>query len=136
MRILARLSWLNLSPGLGYAAAALGVAVAVVVSLLLLTYLKAQPTLFLFLCAIIFATWFGGIGPGLAAIALSVAAYDYFFLPPIYSLDLLLSDMPRIALFVASALFVVGLIAAQRNTANLFVSRARNWSTRSEISRN
>ena len=125
MRNLPRLSWPNLSPGLSYGVAALVVAAAVVANLLIVGYLQASPTLFLFLCAIIFAAWFGGVGPGLAATALSVLAYDYFFLPPIYSLDLLLSDLPRIALFVASALFVVGLIATQKNTAeSLLRSRA------------
>src|SRR4051794_21814214 len=94
-------SWFNRSPGLGYAVVALGVAAAVIINLLLQTYLHALPTLFLFLCAIIFAAWFGGIVPGLAATALSILAFDYFFLPPIYSINLLLSDLPRIALFLA-----------------------------------
>jgi PAS domain S-box-containing protein len=125
MRYLARLSWSKRSPGLGYAVAALGVTAAVIANLLLETSLHGSPTLFLFLCASIFAAWFGGAGPGLAAIALSVLAYDYFFLSPIYSLNFLLSDLPRIALFATAALFVVGLIAAQRNAAeSLLRSRA------------
>ena len=117
MRNLTRPSWFKRSPGLGYAVAALGVTAAVIANLLLETYLQTSPTLFLFLCAIIFAAWFGGVGPGLAATALSVLAFDYFFLPPIHSLNLMLSDLPRIALFAMAALFVVGLIATQRNTA-------------------
>ncbi len=118
-------NWLKHSPSLSHAAAALGVAAAVIANLLLETSLQASPTLFLFLCAIIFAAWFGGVGSGLAATALSVLAYDYFFLPPIHSLDLMLSDLPRIALFAVAALFVVGLIATQRNTAeSLLRSRA------------
>jgi K+-sensing histidine kinase KdpD len=118
-----RLNWLKHS--LSYAVAALVVAPAVIANLLMETYLQASPTLFLFLCAIIFAGWFGAVGPGLAATALSILAFDYFFLPPIYSIDLLFSDLPRIALFMAAALFVVGLIATQRNTAeSLLRSRA------------
>src|SRR6267142_4050901 len=108
MRDVTRLDWFKLSPGLSYLIAVLGVTAAVIANLLLETYLQAFPTLFLFLCAIIFAAWFGGAGPGLAATALSILAFDYFFLPPIYSIDLLLSDMPRIALFATAALFVVG----------------------------
>jgi PAS domain S-box-containing protein len=103
--------------GLSHVVAALVVAAAVVANLLMVTYLHALPTLFSFLCAIIFAAWFGGVGPGLVATALSVLAFDYFFLPPIYSIDLMVSDMPRIALFAMAALLVVGLIAAQRNAA-------------------
>jgi signal transduction histidine kinase len=114
---LARLNWFKRSAGESYAIAALVVIVAVIAELLLETYLQASPTLFLFLCAIIWAAWSGGVGPGLAATALSVLAFDYFFLPPSYSFKLMLQDFPRIALFAMAGLFVVGLIAAQRNTA-------------------
>src|SRR5258705_12311570 len=117
MRNLPRSSWFKRSPGLGYAITTLGITAAVITNFLLETYLHGSPTLFLFLCAIIFAAWFGGIGPGLAATALSVLAFDYFFLPPIHSFNLMLSDLPRIALFALAALFVVGLVATQRNTA-------------------
>jgi PAS domain S-box-containing protein len=125
MRNLTRPSWFKNTPGSSYIVATLGVAAAVIANLLLETYLQASPTLFLFLCAIIFAAWFGGVGPGLAATALSVLAFDYFFLPPIHSLNLMFSDLPRIALFAMAAVFVVGLIAMQRNTAeSLWRSRA------------
>ena len=117
MRNLTRPSWFNRSPGLGYAVAALGITAAVIANLLLATSLHALPTLFLFLSAIIFAAWFGGVGPGLAATALSILAFDYFFLSPIYSLNFMLQDLPRIALFAITALFVVGFVTAQRNTA-------------------
>ena len=117
MRNLTRPSWFKRSPPSSYAVAALGVTAAVIASLLLETFLQASPTLFLFLCAIIFAAWFGGVWPGLVTTALSVLAFDYFFLPPIHSLHLMPKDIPRLALFAMAALFVVGLIAAQRNTA-------------------
>jgi PAS domain-containing protein len=68
----------------------------------------------LLLCAIIFAAWFGGVGPGLAAIALSILAFDYLFLAPIYSLKFMLEDLLRIALFAIVGLFVVGLIESLR----------------------
>ncbi|MEA2877779.1 MAG: hypothetical protein QOF14_2975 [Hyphomicrobiales bacterium] len=117
MRNLTRLNWVKRAPGLGYLIAVLAVTAAVIANLLLETYLQAFPTLFLFLCAIIFAAWFGGAGPGLAATALSVLVFDYFFLSPIHSLDFKLSDLPRIALFAMASVFVVGLMAAQRNAA-------------------
>jgi len=111
-----RLNWLKHS-GLNYVVVALVVTAAVITNLLLETYLQALPTLFLFLCAIIFAAWFGGVGPGLAATALSILAFDYFFLVPIYSVNFMFRDLPRIALFAMASLFVVGLMVAQRNTA-------------------
>src|SRR5882762_1903354 len=117
MRDLTRLNLFKPSPGLSFVIAILGVTAAVIANLLLETYLQASPTLFLFLCAIIFAAWFGGVGPGLAATALSVLVFDYFFLPPVHSLNLMLGDLPRIALFTIASVFVVGLIATQRNTA-------------------
>jgi PAS domain S-box-containing protein len=39
----------------------------------------------LFLAAILFGSWFGGIGPGLAATVLAALVADYYFLPPIGS---------------------------------------------------
>ena len=124
MRDLNRPSWFRQSPGLGYPAAILAVAAAVFTNLMLETSLHAYPTLFLFLCAIVFAVWFAGVGPALVATALSVVAFDYFFLPPIHSLKLMASDLPRIVLFVTAALFVVGLMATQRNTAE-YLRRSR-----------
>jgi PAS domain S-box-containing protein len=114
MRDLIRRNWFKRVAG--YAVAALGVTAAVIANLLLVTYLQTSPTLFLFLCAIIFAAWFGGVGPGLAATVVSVLAFDYFFLSPIHSLKLTLSDLPRLTLFAMAAVFVVGLIAVQRRT--------------------
>ena len=67
MRKLARLIWLNRSQFLSYVVAALGVAVAVIAALLLETYLQSSPIVLLFLCAIMFAAWFGGGAAGLTA---------------------------------------------------------------------
>ena len=111
-----RLNWLKYF-ALRYAVPVLAVTAAVIASLLLETYLQASPTLFLFLCSIIFATWFGGVGPGLTATVMSILAFDYFFLAPIYSHNSMFRDFPRIASFAMAALFVVGLMATQRNTA-------------------
>jgi len=117
MRNLPRLNWFKRSPGLSYGVATLGVTAAIIAGLLLETYLQTSPIVSLFLCAIIFAALFGGVGPGLAATALSILAFDYFFLAPTFSLNLTPKDIPRIALFAMAAFFVVGLVAAQRNTA-------------------
>jgi uncharacterized protein DUF4118 len=79
-----------------------------------------QPsTLFLFLCATVVAAWFGGAGSGLMAAVLSVLALDYFFLPPIQSLSLLLDWLPRI-----------------ERQPRLFGGHALIWKTRCGILRN
>jgi len=57
--------WFKRSAGVSYVVAALGVTAAVIANLMLGTYLQASPTLFLFLCAIILAAWFGGYRPGI-----------------------------------------------------------------------
>src|ERR1700681_1685110 len=90
MRNLARPSWLRRFPGLGYAVVVLGVTAAIVADHLLEKSLQTIPTLFLFLTAIIFSAWLGGVGPGLTATVLSLVAFDYFFLSQTHTLDLML----------------------------------------------
>ena len=69
----------------------------------------------LFLGAIMITAWYGGIGPGLVATALSSFAFDYYFLPPIYSLVAKPGQIPRLIVFTLSAVFVGALSAAQRS---------------------
>ncbi|HET6931507.1 MAG TPA: ATP-binding protein [Candidatus Acidoferrum sp.] len=68
----------------------------------------------LFLCAVILGAWFGGIWPGLLATVLSAFAFYYFFLPPIHSLGEKPEEIPRLIIFIVSALFVGSLSVAQR----------------------
>ena len=42
----------------------------------------------LYLVAVMFVAWRGGLGAGLVATILSVAIATYFFLPPLYSFSL------------------------------------------------
>jgi C4-dicarboxylate-specific signal transduction histidine kinase len=79
----------------------------------------------LLLCAVILSAWFGGVGPGLLATALSVLAFYYYFLPPIHSLDAKPGEIPRLLIFMVSALFVGSLSAAQRS-ATESLRRARD----------
>jgi C4-dicarboxylate-specific signal transduction histidine kinase len=97
-----------------YGIAILSVSLALLISQWPLLRLEAAPVS-LFLCAVMITAWFGGIGPGLVATALSSLAFDYFFLPPIYSLVGKLDEIPRLLVFTVSALFVGGLSAAQRS---------------------
>ena len=107
------------SPPLGarYAVALISVAMAVLLALALEHYWHSTPFVSLFLCAIMVSAWFGGLRPGLLAIILSVLAFDYFFLLPLNSLAVNLSELPRLVLFVISATLVGLLSAAQRGAA-------------------
>lgn len=125
---MARLSPLwPFAPGaiLHYAVAVLAVAAAVAAGLLLESVLQTTPFVSLFLCAILFAAWLGGAGPGLLATSVSVVTFAYFFLPPMHSLAMSAQDIPRIVLFAMAALFVVWICAAQRRTAES-LRRARD----------
>ncbi len=107
-----------------YGIGVLSVAAALVISRLPAVHLQDAPVS-LFLCAVILSAWFGGVGPGLLATALSALAFNYYFLPPIYSLGPKPEEIPRLVIFTVSALFVGLLSAAQRN-ATESLRRARD----------
>jgi PAS domain S-box-containing protein len=103
-----------------YAAAVLAVAVAIVATELVTRILHTEPIVSAMICAVIFAAWLGGFGPGLLAIALSLFAVHYYLVPPINSFELKdnifavdIAELPRLALFVVTALFVNFISAAQ-----------------------
>src|SRR6266849_4580729 len=98
----------------GYGIAVLSVTAALIISRWPALHLQDAPVS-LFLCAAILSAWFGGVGPGLLATALSAFAFNYYFLPPIYSLGPKPEEIPRLVIFTVSALFVGSLSAAQRS---------------------
>jgi C4-dicarboxylate-specific signal transduction histidine kinase len=98
---------------LRYGVAVLSVIAALIISRLLDIYLVTAPVS-LFLCAIMFCAWFGGIRPGLLALALSLLAFDYYFVTPLYSLAVEIKEGPRFIIFILSSFFVGALSAAQR----------------------
>jgi PAS domain S-box-containing protein len=108
----------------GYGIAVVSVAAVLTLSQLPAVHLQDAPVS-LFLCAVILTAWFGGIGPGLLATALSALAFNYYFLPPIHSLTLKTDEIPRLVIFTVSALFVGTLSAAGRNAMESLM-RARD----------
>jgi signal transduction histidine kinase len=109
-----------------------GVAVLSVTAILIITLWMrmklgqlSTPIVGLFLCSVMFSAWFGGIGPGLLAIALSLLAIDYYFVTPFNSLAAEIKEIPRLIIFTLSALFVGLLSAAQRSKAES-LRRARD----------
>jgi len=113
----------RLPPILGYGIAVLSVGTAFILSHLPPLHLESAPVS-LFLCAVMFSAWLGGVGPGLLATGLSAVAFYYSFLSPLNSLVAKPGEMPRFFVFVLSALFVGSLSVAQRwATQSLRVAR-------------
>lgn len=108
----------------GYAAAAVLVATALVLSLLLQRYFP-YPFLFLFVAAVMTAAWFGGPGPGLLSVVLSTFAVDYFFVPPYYSLAINATDTAYFGAFVVCALVASWVSASKKRDAQA-LSEARD----------
>ena len=86
-----------------HAMAVLSVAVAIVAAELITRQLHAEAIASSMLCAVIFAAWFGGFGPALVAIGLSLLAFHYYLVPPIDSFTwkhnpfvLDISEVPRL----------------------------------------
>jgi len=104
-----------------YAMAVLSVAIAIAAAELITRLLNAEAIASSMLCAVIFAAWVGGLGPGLLAVALALLAFHYYLAPPINSFtwkhDLFavgISEIPRLILFSITSLVVAFLISAQR----------------------
>jgi len=110
------LAWLKRRVIVNYGVPVLSVGVTLIIGHLLDLYLGTAPVS-LFICAVMLSAWFGGFRPGLIATLLSVFAFKYYFVPPIYSLAPETAEIPRLVLFSLAACFVGSLNAAQRRTA-------------------
>jgi C4-dicarboxylate-specific signal transduction histidine kinase len=108
----------------GYGIAVLSVAAALIISRWPAFHLETAPAS-LFLCAVMFSAWLGGVGPGLLATALSSLAFNYYFLEPLYSFAIKSEELPRFVIFAVSAVVAGALSAAQRS-ATESLKRARD----------
>jgi signal transduction histidine kinase len=68
----------------------------------------------LFLFAVAASSWYGGTGSAVLAVLLSQICFDYFFLPPIYSLNIDTSDIPSFVIFSSFATLVSWFSARRR----------------------
>jgi two-component system sensor histidine kinase KdpD len=101
-----------------YISAALLVAIAAGVSFLLQHFLVVGSLVLPFLIAILLIAIAYGLLPSLLASVLSVLTYDFFFLPPIYSLTVTEpDDVVRLVVFASAALIVSNLAAYARGQA-------------------
>lgn len=114
---------------LGYVAAAATSAVAVLCALALTPLLEVSPFP-IFLAAVTLSAWRGGMGPGLVATVLGVAALDFLFFQPTYTLVVhYASDAVNLAVFALVALLISSLNARLRS------ARERADQARSEAER-
>src|SRR5277367_1920415 len=108
-----------------YGIAVLSVATVLIISRQPALHLQSAPAS-LFLCAVMFSAWVGGVGPGMLAFVLASLAFNYFFLNPIHSFAVKPDEIPRLVTFSVSSVVAVALGATQRSaTESLW--RARDY---------
>jgi PAS domain S-box-containing protein len=100
---------------LRYGMAALFVLVALLVTLALWPVVQLTPFV-LFFVAILASAWYGGLWTGLLAAVLAAVAYDFFFIPPVYTWATSISDAMRIGLFMLVSI-LISLVSAARKQA-------------------
>jgi two-component system sensor histidine kinase KdpD len=77
-----------------------------------------------FLAAILLAGWYGGTGPAVLSVALSAFAFDFLFLPPLYSVDLR-PPSPYLVVFLLFAV-LAGWFSAARQRGLQLLEQARS----------
>jgi C4-dicarboxylate-specific signal transduction histidine kinase len=102
----------------GYGLAVLAVTAATIIQHFGDMHFAVTPS---FVCAVLLSAWFGGLGPGLLATALSLLALKYYFVPPVTTFTIDAAYIPSIVLFALAALFVTWLSARERSSAKSLV---------------
>lgn len=72
-----------------------------------------------YLAAVMFSTWRGGLGAGLLATALSAVLGAFFFFPPAYSFKIYGEDLLQLGVFTLAALVISSLSAARERALSL-----------------
>jgi two-component system sensor kinase FixL len=106
-----------------YGLAVVSVGVALGITDLLEPYTTLRTPLFYI--AVITSAWFGGMGPGLLAVALSTLTVDYQFAPSAQTPALSADSRPFILLFSASAL-IACWVTVQRRKAEKALQQAHD----------
>jgi PAS domain S-box-containing protein len=105
-----------------YCIAALFVLVALLVTLALWPAVQLTPFV-LFFVAILASAWYGGLWTGLMAAVLAAMAYDFFFIPPVYTWATSISDAMRMGLFMLVSI-LISLVSAARKQAVEVLSKS------------
>ena len=97
-----------------YAVAVIAATLALLLTFLLWPLLD-PPVSSLFFAAVMVSAWYGGLGPGLLATIIAVAAIDGFFLHQPGTIALSLHGFVQLVLFVLVATLISSLTAARRH---------------------
>jgi PAS domain S-box-containing protein len=107
-------SWLSRSPFLRFIFAGTCVAIALGLALLSEHYNFHNVEVPLFLFAVALTAWYAGSGPAALGVALSIVLFDFFFVPPIYSLTVTVGEIPYFIVFISFACLVAWFSAVRR----------------------
>ena len=105
-----------------YGLAVITVAAALVITRSLERYTDITP---LFYAAVVISAWFGGMGPGLVAVALATMAIDYYLVPPLYTLR---PDLKQISFLIGFGFLAIltSWMSAKRKQAQEDLRQARD----------
>lgn len=99
----------NVTPTSAYAVAVAAVLIAAGVRWALGSVLENQLPFTIFFAAVVCAAWYGGVGPGILAVALSFLLAEFLFIEPAFSLRLSEGNLLAGLIFVIVALSCVML---------------------------
>ena len=107
-------SWLSRSPLLRYAAGGTCVVIALGLALLAQHYNFHNVEVPLFLFAVALTAWYAGSGPATLGVVLSIVLFDFFFVPPLYTLNVTADQIPYFIVFISFACLVAWFSAVRR----------------------
>jgi PAS domain S-box-containing protein len=111
---------------LRYGLAVVCVAIALAIAFFFERHEFHRGALPLFLFAVALSAWYGGVGPGMLAILLSILSFDYYFAPPFHSLDFTFADVPAFFFLLTFGALIAGFSAVRRRVeAELLHARDR-----------
>lgn len=112
--------WLSRSLFLRYGIAGTSVGIALGLALLSEHYNFHNVEVPLFLFAVALTAWYAGSGPAGLGVVLSIVLFDFFFVQPLYSLDITVAEVPYFTVFVGFACLVAWFSVIRK-------ARARKW---------
>lgn len=100
----------------GYGVAVLASLLALLLRFLLAPILKENAPLLVFIIPVMLSAWYGGLKPGLLATALSALIGCYFFVQPLFSLDMNgVANGVRIGIFLSEGVLISWLSETRRS---------------------